>query len=431
MSWSEFASKNVNTSKMLSVHSYGGRVGTYAIVCHHTAITERNTPPGHVQNVINYVNSKNPQLGYHFIIDRDGTIYQLQDIDGRVAHGMEANKSTISICMQAADNNDTTEKQGIAGANLARALIEHYRISPDAMYCHGEIENKLAVTFDARRKANIKNYNRGDYGRMTDEGLQIVKRIRTKFPPEEIYKKICDAVGVAVGGQPSGGGTQQSIPDLPVETADKYIERVYTSVYSSPTITPLYNEKLLPQIKSYKNTVLTESGMNGDERLLLMLNMQQSTIEGEIAGATRSITGFSSAAQRNLIDMDLYAADPDAMRSLMLQNADKYNPNTGPGTAHAWRAPGKLAITATFTIQGMSGFRIAQVFWLDRVSEFYKTFGVFQLFSLTENIDMSKGWTTELYSRFNAIPVRHMERMTDYNGDDPEAIKEAKDCRKT
>jgi len=72
--------------------------------------------------------------------------------------------------------------------------------------------------------------------------------------------------------------------------------------------------------------------------------------------------------------------------------------------SHAWRSPGKLAITANLTIPGASGFRIGQVFWIGRTYEHYKKEGAFQLFGLTETIDLSRGWTTELYARFNAIP---------------------------
>ena len=62
----------------------------------------------------------------------------------------------------------------------------------------------------------------------------------------------------------------------------------------------------------------------------------------------------------------------------------------------------------------MSGFRIAQIFWIDRIAETYKTFGAFQLFGLTETVDMGKGWTTELYARYNAIPVKHISRLKEY-----------------
>jgi hypothetical protein len=76
-----------------------------------------------------------------------------------------------------------------------------------------------------------------------------------------------------------------------------------------------------------------------------------------------------------------------------------------PNYSHAWRAPGKLAITADITIPGASGFRIGQIFWVGRTYDHYKKYGAFQLFGLTEDININKGWTTTIHSRFNAMPV--------------------------
>jgi hypothetical protein len=60
------------------------------------------------------------------------------------------------------------------------------------------------------------------------------------------------------------------------------------------------------------------------------------------------------------------------------------------------------------TIPGASGFSIGQIFWVDRIYEQYKKIGAFQLFGLTETIDMNRGWTTSIYARLNVIPAQIM-----------------------
>ena len=102
------------------------------------------------------------------------------------------------------------------------------------------------------------------------------------------------------------------------------------------------------------------------------------------------------------VQYDLFEFFPDKMREKMSINAAE---GINANYSHARRSPGKLAITANLTIPGASGFRIGQIFWIGRTYEHYKKEGAFQLFGLTETIDLNRGWTTELYARFNAMPT--------------------------
>lgn len=196
-----------------------------------------------------------------------------------------------------------------------------------------------------------------------------------------------------------------------------YIQQTYESAYTTPPSEQnkkTYQDTLYPQLDQTRNIMLTNQKIQGEVKLIQLLDGFKTETDTKVSQATKNIAGFSLEAQRDLITSTLFSLSPDIMRTLMYQNHDKYDPSAGPDASHAWRAPGKLAITATFTIPGMSGFRIAQVFWIDRISEYYKTFGAFQLFGLTEHIDISKGWTTEIYSRFNAIPPKSLANLKDY-----------------
>jgi hypothetical protein len=121
---------------------------------------------------------------------------------------------------------------------------------------------------------------------------------------------------------------------------------------------------------------------------------QQKSIQSRVDGLLPAEAAF-------VVQNDLFEFFPDKMREKMSINAGT---GINPNYSHAWRSPGKLAVTANITIPGASGFRIGQIFWIGRTYEHYKKEGAFQLFGLTETIDLNRGWTTELYARFNAIP---------------------------
>lgn len=174
-------------------------------------------------------------------------------------------------------------------------------------------------------------------------------------------------------------------------------------------------------IKELKTTIIPENNSRPIQEVVQLTSLTDSRqLEGELSlirGAgeinaqfqseTKSILsrvdGFLPAEAAFLVQYDLFELYPDLMRQQMSANAGESN--SAVDYSHAWRAPGKLAITADITIPGVAGFTMGQIFWVGRTYEHYKQFGAFQLFGLTEVIDISKGWTTEIHSRFNALPT--------------------------
>lgn len=65
-------------------------------------------------------------------------------------------------------------------------------------------------------------------------------------------------------------------------------------------------------------------------------------------------------------------------------------------------SPGALSIKADITIPGINGFRIGELFWIDRIPAFYKAFGAFQIISIEDTIDTG-GWQTKLHAQFNYL----------------------------
>lgn len=212
-------------------------------------------------------------------------------------------------------------------------------------------------------------------------------------------------------------------PQQPLANYTEYIEKIYKNPFKQGTI-EVQREILYTQtnaseyFRTYlgnlrgvdysKNDLeylvaLDKPELDGDILLIDSLIKKQEKQKEETKTILDGKLGaFSPDAKLMLITSALFEMYPDDMRNKMSINSAKDGVN--PNYSHAWRAPGKVSITADFTIPGISGLRVGQIFWIDKISDAYKEYGAFQLFGLTENIDISKGWTTSIHSRFNVLP---------------------------
>lgn len=254
----------------------------------------------------------------------------------------------------------------------------------------------------------------------------IVRGLNNRFPNsvitvDTILNTLTDAqreVMLDIMQEQEGGNVQPTIvPDVAssgpsaaeVQTASaNYFQRVYVD---NNRFTAFANALNTNQIKlndvSIK-TLVEQSGvatienLAGEQTLLSAVAQVQADSATAQENIANRLSGFTLSEQYFLLSQNYFELYPDRMRSQMSKNAGN---GINANYSHAWRAPGKLAITANITIPGASGFRIGQIFWIGRTYESYKKYGAFQLFGLTENIDINRGWTTELYARYNAIPV--------------------------
>lgn len=153
--------------------------------------------------------------------------------------------------------------------------------------------------------------------------------------------------------------------------------------------------------------IYRESQLDGEIALLNLAAEAQVKLQAQQATIRQRIDDLPSAAAAFLIQNNLFELSPDLMRGKMAANAGASFDLGAPteNYSHAWRSPGKLAITADLTIPGASGFRIGQIFRVGRTYDHYNRYGAFQLFGLTEEISVGRGWTTTIHSRFNAMPV--------------------------
>lgn len=65
-------------------------------------------------------------------------------------------------------------------------------------------------------------------------------------------------------------------------------------------------------------------------------------------------------------------------------------------------APGSLSLKADLVIPGINGIRIGELFWIDRIPQFYKAFGAFQIMGIQHTIGPD-GWKTQVSSVFNYL----------------------------
>lgn len=255
-----------------------------------------------------------------------------------------------------------------------------------------------------------KNYLRAgeilrDYGVRTADGVVEPALVRRRKLEGELL------AGVTL--------TDTAIVDAlpPVNGYDVYFDTTYIKALRTAGLGLIADRIAIKELKAPYETqtnprpiqdvvrdtaLINESQLEGELTLLQGVGSLNVEFERESKEILSRIDNFLPAESAFLVEYDLFEFYPDLMRQEMSANA-------GNGQlvdyTHAWRAPGKLAITADITIPGASGFRIGQIFWVGRTYEHYKQFGAFQLFGLTETIDINKGWTTQLHARFNVMPT--------------------------
>lgn len=119
-----------------------------SIVAHHTA-----SPT--LDSALNSARRGDPfgnKFGYHFYIDKDGTVVQGAPLDARTNHVQPStaatrtarpdinNTNAVGISFVGNDSSNVTPEQLAAAQNLSRALMDRYGIKTENVVGHGEIQ---------------------------------------------------------------------------------------------------------------------------------------------------------------------------------------------------------------------------------------------------------------------------------------------------
>lgn len=420
------------------VSTFGTRGATLAVVMHYTAGApgvptgvRGDTAESRVQAAIFTLNTRDDpktkegvdELGYHYIIAKNGTIYQLADADAVVQHtGNKYNSSTISVCIEAALDTDIVQIQANIAAGLVRSLLRKYNLNTGDVIGHNKSTSETRVGDLIRR---VLNNNKE-----LPETPGLRERIENSptVPSRSEYVQSRWYTLNPNRAQPTNSTSTPSTSTSSTNTLEAYFKITYIDAlarsgetakrtleaFKNKEITTKYDAPLrssqeaVPFQEALADiTVHSQKQLEGELALLQGVNEAQLKAEANAIGVLNRSEGLLPSEIAFIVLNDLIELYPDIMRNKMLANS-----NDSSDYAHAWRAPGKLAITANITIPGASGFRIGQVFWLGRTYAHYKYLGAFQLFGLTETITVDRGWTTQLYARFNAIPESKLSGLT-------------------
>lgn len=103
-------------------------------------------------------------IGYHFFIQRDGSLEPGRSIEEIGAHAYGKNSTSVGICLAGGVDEDMkpddnyTDKQWWALLNIVNELCAKY---PDAdLIGHNEVSNKACPSFDVKkwREENVTRY---------------------------------------------------------------------------------------------------------------------------------------------------------------------------------------------------------------------------------------------------------------------------------
>jgi putative chitinase len=121
----------------------------------------------------------------------------------------------------------------------------------------------------------------------------------------------------------------------------------------------------------------------------------------KVKAATDRVTREFPGLQNTFRYVEIF---PDYMAASIADSAD------GDMSNAFGSAPGSLSISADLVMPGINGIRVGELFWIDRIPTFYRTFGAFQIISVEDTIDVG-GWKTKIYSQFNYLGKNWKDAM--------------------
>jgi N-acetyl-anhydromuramyl-L-alanine amidase AmpD len=123
-----FPKPPINSSHQSPFHSSRNGARIEFIVLHCTESSLENT-------IIEFTTGQR-QVSAHYVIDKDGTIYQMVLDSERANHARGANSNSIGIEHVAQDSEPLSEPQALSSSSLIRWLLAQYDIPRTAVYGH-------------------------------------------------------------------------------------------------------------------------------------------------------------------------------------------------------------------------------------------------------------------------------------------------------
>lgn len=93
-------------------------------------------------------------VGYHFVVDKDGTVFQGRALGQQGAHCKGHNQTSIGICyigglddVTGTPTDTRTPMQKKSLLELVRALMQEFGLRAEHIHCHNEFSNKACPCF--------------------------------------------------------------------------------------------------------------------------------------------------------------------------------------------------------------------------------------------------------------------------------------------
>lgn len=121
----------------LEFGSMDKRPYTGAIVVHHTGMRDVDMTVSEIHDL--HVNrNKWSGIGYHFVIQKDGSINRGRPLEAVGAHSLSNNQFTVGVCIAGNYDIGTPNKaQLLSAEQLIAAICDKYKIEPDDMSIFG------------------------------------------------------------------------------------------------------------------------------------------------------------------------------------------------------------------------------------------------------------------------------------------------------
>jgi len=168
-------------------------------------------------------------------------------------------------------------------------------------------------------------------------------------------------------------------------------------------------EELTPEQRNTYQTYLRECNS------YLLLLQQKAILEAELTRVRARETTVQSTRERidsnrkRYEDLNSILRYHEMFPDWMVANITHIDSDGIKSNAFG-AAPGTLSIAADLVMPGISGLRVGELFWIDRIPTFYRAFGAFQVISIEDTIGLD-GWKTKIHSRFNYLGTLWKEQM--------------------
>ena len=119
------------------------------VVIHHTGGNINGT----INDIVNvhFRENKGHEIGYHYFIDSNGTIYQLRSLNESVPHALGYNDNSIAICINGNfEDYEPNSAQWQSALQLVRAILKHYGLDETAVKKHNELPNNATKCCGAK-----------------------------------------------------------------------------------------------------------------------------------------------------------------------------------------------------------------------------------------------------------------------------------------